>query len=74
MEMLGEYAYHGFDLDEVWFMPNGNPPHKDNPDLLDNTDERTDMVRLAIKDVSYFQFCDYEMRRKGKSYSYETMG
>lgn len=71
--MLGEYAYRGFHLDEVWFMPNGNPPHKDNPDLLDNTDERTDMVQLAIKDVPYFQFCDYEILRKGKSYSYETM-
>ena len=26
--MLGEAAYELFRLDEVWFMPNGNPPHK----------------------------------------------
>ena len=26
--MLGEYAYQQFHLDEVWYMPNGNPPHK----------------------------------------------
>ena len=25
--MLAEYAYREFALDEVWFMPNGNPPH-----------------------------------------------
>ena len=25
--MLGEYAYQQFHLDEVWYMPNGNPPH-----------------------------------------------
>lgn len=24
--MLGEYAYREFKLDQVWFMPNGNPP------------------------------------------------
>lgn len=71
--MLGEYAYRNFALDEIWFMPNGNPPHKDNPSLLDNTDERSDMVNLAIKDILYFKFCDYEMKRSGKSYSYETM-
>lgn len=71
--MLGEYAYHNFHLDEIWFMPNGNPPHKDNPNLLDNTIYRKEMVELAIKDVPYFKLCDYELERKGKSYSYETM-
>ena len=71
--MLGEYAYRTFGLDEVWFMPNGNPPHKDNPNLLDNTVFRKEMVELAIEDIPYFKLCDYEINRKGKSYSYETM-
>ena len=31
--MLGEYAYQQFHLDEVWYMPNGNPPHKSNPEI-----------------------------------------
>ena len=26
--LLGEFAYEEFGLDEIWFMPNGNPPHK----------------------------------------------
>ena len=26
--LLGEFAYEQFHLDEVWFLPNGNPPHK----------------------------------------------
>ena len=30
--MLGEYAYQQFHLDEVWYMPNGNPPQKSNPE------------------------------------------
>ena len=27
--LLGEFAYEDFGLDEIWFLPNGNPPHKD---------------------------------------------
>ena len=26
--MLGRQAYEEYHLDEVWFMPSGNPPHK----------------------------------------------
>lgn len=26
--ILGETAYEQFELDQVWFMPAGNPPHK----------------------------------------------
>ena len=26
--MLGHAAYEAFSLDQIWFMPNGNPPHK----------------------------------------------
>ena len=29
--ILGEAAYEQFGLDEVWFLPAGNPPHKRNP-------------------------------------------
>lgn len=34
--MLGEYAYREFKLDQVWFMPNGNPPHKQDNVVPDN--------------------------------------
>ena len=30
--LLGEFAYEQFHLDEVWFLPNGNPPHKEVED------------------------------------------
>lgn len=71
--MLAEFAYQTYELDEVWFLPNGNPPHKDSSILLDNTDKRKDMVLLAIKETPYFKLCDYEMQKTDKSYSYETM-
>ena len=33
--LLGEFAYEQFHLDEVWFLPNGNPPHKEVTDGKD---------------------------------------
>ena len=30
--ILGEKAYEQLHLDKVWFMPSGNPPHKQNRD------------------------------------------
>lgn len=30
---LGQSAYEQFDLDEIWFMPNGNPPHKNQSSI-----------------------------------------
>ena len=30
--LLGEFAYEDFGLDEIWFLPNGNPPHKETLD------------------------------------------
>ena len=48
--MLGEYAYQQFHLDEVWYMPNGNPPHKSNPEIRKDLQDRAEMTRLAIEE------------------------
>lgn len=71
--MLGEYAYRHFGLDEVWFMPNGNPPHKNNPAIQKDTADRVHMTGLAIEGVPYFRLCTYETERREKSYSCQTM-
>ena len=54
--MLGEYAYQQFHLDEVWYMPNGNPPHKSNPEIRKDLQDRAEMTRLAIEEIPYFGF------------------
>ena len=71
--VLGEYAYRQFDLDEVWFMPNGNPPHKQK--VMNKTDAkiRATMVELAIAGEEHFRVEMYEIERGGLSYSYQTM-
>ena len=71
--MLGEYAYQQFHLDEVWYMPNGNPPHKSNPEIRKDLQDRAEMTRLAIEEIPYFRLCTYEIDRKETSYSYQTM-
>ena len=53
--MLGEYAYQQFHLDEVWYMPNGNPPHKSNPEIRKDLQDRAEMTRLAIEEIPYFR-------------------
>ena len=69
--MFGETAYHQYQLDKVWFMPNGNPPHKKNigTDAL----TRMEMVKLAIQDKEYFELQDYEVMKESVSPTYQTL-
>lgn len=71
--MLGEYAYRQFDLDLIWFMPNGNPPHKSNDSIESQTKNRVEMVKRAISGTEYFSLQPYEVENKEVHYSYKTM-
>lgn len=71
--MLGEYAYRQFDLDLIWFMPNGNPPHKSNDSIESQTKNRVEMVKRAISGTEYFSLQPYEAETKEVHYSYKTM-
>ncbi len=70
--LLAEFAYEEFDLDEIWFLPNGNPPHKEN-EFGEGLNDRIEMVKAAIKDVPYFQLSLYEAKENVHSYTYQTM-
>ena len=69
---LAEQAYSQFSLDEVWMMPNGNPPHKRNHSQAD-VKHRMEMLRLAIDGIPYLKLCDLEQSGKSYHYTYETM-
>lgn len=71
--LLGEFAYEDFGLDEIWFLPNGNPPHKDTGKESPGVDERVEMIRLAIRGVPYFRLSLYEATEQVNSYTYQTM-
>ncbi len=71
--LLGEFAYENFHLDEIWFLPNGNPPHKTTDESGVSLDDRIEMVKLATDDVPYFRLNLYEASSKKHSYTYSTM-
>ena len=71
--LLGEFAYEDFGLHEIWFLPNGNPPHKETSDAEEDLRHRVEMVRLAISSVPYFRLNLHEADVNRHSYTYRTM-
>lgn len=59
-------------LDQVWFMPACEPPHKDLADAVPFA-ERLAMVELAIQSNPQFIVSDLEGQRGGRSYSIQTL-
>lgn len=71
--MLGRAALNQFALDEVWFLPNGNPPHKEKVSIGASVRDRCIMTELAIEDTKEFRLEPYEADQKSVSYSYATL-
>ncbi len=70
---LARNARVQFSLDKVIFVPANLPPHK--PELLSLTSaaDRYEMVRLAIQGEPSFELSDCELKRKGASYTFDTL-
>lgn len=71
--LLGEFAYEDFGLDEIWFLPNGNPPHKETEDTSPALEDRIEMIRRAINGVPHFRIHLHEAYTTEHSYTYKTM-
>lgn len=69
---LAKASYEQFLLDEVWIMPNGNPPHKRETEQID-FELRCEMIRLAIQQVPYMHLCDIEGSEHCYHYTYQTL-
>ena len=67
---LCKTAIEELDLDLLYVMPNGNPPHKE-----ERTDakDRLKMVEIAFRNMDKVKISDYEIRREEYSYTYETL-
>lgn len=70
---LAETARRQFVLDEIWFLPNGNPPHKELKKIESDVKQRVEMVRLAIDGHPGYLLETCEAERKEVSCSYKTM-
>ncbi|MEH7178825.1 nicotinate-nucleotide adenylyltransferase [Neobacillus vireti] len=59
-------------LDEIWFMPNQEPPHKQKSESVENID-RLQMLELSIEGNPAFKIEKIELERLGPSFTVDTM-
>lgn len=70
--VIAEQALAQLQLDKVYFMPDFIPPHIDAKTAIAAKD-RVNMISLAIENNAQFGIEMNEIKRGGKSYSYDTM-
>lgn len=71
--MLGRQAFYEYQLDQVWYMPSRQPPHKKDHRIT-SSEERLEMVDLAIQEFPYFILSDFELKRtQGNTYTSDTL-
>src|SRR5690606_4291581 len=68
---MAEEAYEKLNLDEVWFIPSAEPPHKEQAKV--SAVDRLLMLKVALEPVNYFKINTIELERQGKSYTYDTI-
>lgn len=70
--VLADEVRQKLELDKIFFIPVNLPVHKEEKDLL-IAPERFKMLKLALKDNPDFEALDLEIKRKGKSYTIDTL-
>src|SRR5699024_10734487 len=69
--IIAEYVREELGLEEVWFIPTYEPPHKQNAKI--GVNQRVAMLERAIKNHSSFKLNNIEINRFGKSYTIDTI-
>ncbi|WP_032120914.1 nicotinate-nucleotide adenylyltransferase [Clostridium amazonitimonense] len=69
---IAQEAVKQFSLEELVFVPTGNPPHK-NGKVITDAILRYEMAKMSIRNYKEFSISDYEILKKGYSYTYETL-
>jgi nicotinate-nucleotide adenylyltransferase len=70
--ILAEEIREKLGLDRIIFVPPHLPPHKNNSDIAPAC-HRYRMIKLAIRKNKYFLASDFEIKRKGLSYTIDTI-
>jgi nicotinate-nucleotide adenylyltransferase len=70
--IIANEVLNALDLEEIRFMPNHVPPHKERLKNITD-DERIRMLSLSIEDHPQFKLETIEMERSGPSYTYDTI-
>ncbi|WP_163101873.1 nicotinate-nucleotide adenylyltransferase [Peribacillus alkalitolerans] len=70
--IIANEVLHSLGLEEIRFMPNSVPPHKEKTERVSNQ-ARVDMLELAINGNNQFLVEAIELNREGPSYTYDTI-
>lgn len=70
--VTAEAARVAFDLETVFFVPSGRPPHKEEREVS-SQESRYLMTVLAVTSNKDFKVSRVEIERPGKSYAYDTV-
>lgn len=65
-------AYKDFNLDEIWLIPAGHSPNKDE-NKMTSAAVRAEMTALAAQNIPNFKLSTYEIDKEGTSYTYMTL-
>lgn len=69
---IAEEAKKKLNLDKIIFMIAGSPPHKKNKRVT-GASLRYKMATKAIEGIKGFEVSDYEIKKQGMSYTFETL-
>jgi nicotinate-nucleotide adenylyltransferase len=69
--IIAETVRTELQLEEIWFIPTFEPPHKLEATM--DAESRIDMLKLALADNNSFILNTIEVERSGKSYTIDTM-
>ena len=69
----GSQAMEALGLSMLYVIPDRIAPHKEIPEGSPTPEQRLQMLRLALDGRENVVVSDMELRREGKSYSYETV-
>lgn len=67
-----EIAVAQFDLDQVWFVPNYVPPHKQRDDLTDPY-HRAAMLSIALQRYPHFLMLPVELKKEKVNFTVDTL-
>lgn len=70
--IIAEQVRNQLDLEKILFLPSAVPPHKEGKKTID-ADHRAAMLEAAVRDNDDFSIEDAELKRGGKSYTYDTI-
>jgi len=66
-------AVRAFDLTSLYVIPDRIAPHKALPEGSASPEQRLEMLRISLGDGPNVILSDIELRREGKSFTYETV-